>query len=269
MNAKMLVTTFLLAALFFSRSALAFQESEVEKIVWKNTAIQIVIPVGHERVIKFPEMVEVNLTKRLVNRSSIEVLGDGVVFWRANSPFEAERVAVTTASGYTYLLDIMAIEKGGPTHPVTIIDTRYPNPIADGNQAIIGAPEQGYHYVDIMRLAAQDTLKQVPRRLVGNLPGVTSVPVSGESIQLYLSGELLAFPLKQYKAPPPHSFYVTSVKLVNKMSYEVEFDPTLIIGDFIGSSPLFPGVAPAGTPSDTMVVLLVSNRSFQEAVNGQ
>jgi hypothetical protein len=244
----------------------------IERLVWNKTPLSIAIQVGTERRIEFPEFVEIHLPLSLQQRSKITLLGDGVLYWRATHAFPSTRIEAVTASGYHYLLDVLTTEAPTAAHPIKILDQRYQT--ADYSHTDItplaGVPFNGYSEIALQRLLAHKVLRAVPRRLAIQLPGVMTIPLAQSPIPLYTSRELIAEPLLQVKAPHPRPFYVTAVQLRNRMSYAVTFDALRIAGHFTAASPLRENtvLAAKGHANDSLIVLLVSDRSFNESFQG-
>ncbi len=245
--------------------------NQPERIVWDRTPIAIDIQVNTERRIEFPEYVEIKLPKAISTRSTIKLLGDGVMYWRVNQPFQRTQVEVVAASGYQYLLNIEGTEYASPTHPLIVLDKRYKQAEFDRMEIepLVGVPMGGYDEIAVQRMLAHKILRSVPKRVALNLPGVVSVPLEQKPLKLYQSGELQATPITQLKAPYPHALYVTALRLTNKMSYSVNFDPLAILGDFKAVTALreTPVIHAKGEEGDSLVILLVSERSFMESLS--
>ncbi len=269
MRSKILLTKFIVLTISSLLSISAYSSIDnIERIPWNYEPIRISIPVGQERRIEFPESVNVILKKRLMDKSTVKVLGEGIVYWRSNAPFSSTRIDVTTNSGYTYILEVEGIDTKGATHAIRIIDDRYPSEEISKSKigGVIGVPRGGYDYAQVQRMIAHKVLSQVPKRVGIELPGVVPVPISSDKVLMYKTGEFTALPMTQWKAPEPNSFYVTAIKLVNKTSDYVKFDPYYILGNFEVVTPLHTEAYPKGHDRDTMVILMVSKSTFMEAL---
>ena len=260
------INQFAITLLVIAFGASHGKAADLERIVWEYEPIEINVPVGKERRIEFPESVEVSLPQNVANRSDIKVLGEGVIYWRANKQFDKAQIEAITLSGYSYLLRVSSSSTTGSDHPLRIIDKRYPDKERPQPLQALDGKVKSYDYVAVQRMVAHEVLSRVPRRLASKLPGVQKIPIENTAQYLYRTGELLTTPVGQWKSPGVNAFYVTAVKMTNKMSYRVEFDPYMILGDFIASTPLHTSVDAQGTQNDTMIVLLLSKRSFMESI---
>jgi hypothetical protein len=97
------------------------QENEVpDRVVWDRTPIRVLLPVGSERLVHFPEhAVRVGVPDDLPLRT---LSVDGTVYWQAQAPFAPVRVIVQgleEGSGY-YLLDLEA-QESAPAVPLAIL----------------------------------------------------------------------------------------------------------------------------------------------------
>jgi hypothetical protein len=93
----------------------------IEHLRWSGTPIPLALPVGQDRVVRFPADVRVGPPGKL-----LEVLqttaADGAVYFRALAPFEPTLVLVQEAEapGRTFAFQLRA-EQGASTAPIEIV----------------------------------------------------------------------------------------------------------------------------------------------------
>ena len=97
------------------------ESSPVEHLRWSGTPIPLALPVGKDRVLRFPNEVRVGPPGMLTERLQV-TSADGAVYLRALEPFEPTLVLVqeTEAPGRTFALQLRA-EAGASTTPVEIL----------------------------------------------------------------------------------------------------------------------------------------------------
>lgn len=239
----------------------------VEHVVWDKTPIKVTLPVGRERRIDFPVPgAKLEIPENILHKSKpIQLREDGSVYWTAIEGFAPERVQFITATGYSYFLDVEAVEdKKAIDRPLVIVDTRVKqnDDRATDAESIEAARQLDYDYVDLVRLASQSIYG--PERLVKKLPGVSRIHVDTCPVRLYRGSQLVIEPMAQWKAGTLPARYVTAVRVTSNALEDVIFDPRRIRGDFLAASPQHPRVRAAGEGGDTTTWYLVSARPFNE-----
>ncbi len=75
----------------------------MEHIAWRGTPIPLALPVGVDRVVRFPQEVRIGPPGKLLEALQTTA-ADGAVYWRALAPFESTLVLVqeTAPPGRTY-----------------------------------------------------------------------------------------------------------------------------------------------------------------------
>ncbi len=232
----------------------------IEHRVWDKTPIHIALPVGKERRIDFPLHVTLQVPASIkIASERIQISENGSVYWIASKAFKKQRVNAITDTGYSYLLDIEAREKGHQ-HPIAIVDDRIPaKDTVDSNG---GVPGYDYDYVDLARFASQSIY--APERLVEPLAGVRRIPVDSTAIPLFKSGDLITEPMAQWVAPGTPTLYVTAVRVTSNSLYTEVLDPRYLRGDFLAASAQHAIVYPAGHDGDTTTWYLISGQPFDE-----
>ncbi len=237
-----------------------------QRITWDGNAISVILPVGVERKVVFPQAIaELKLDPGIAPaKLSTTPLSD-VVLWKALEPFETTRVLVNDSTGMAYALDLSAVETTIPAIPLVIEFPQARQPRHRGPSRphipVHTVDPHRYSYRALTQFAAQQLY--APERLIQSVPGVVLSDVVREPVRLLRYGEFTATPVASWQAP---GLYVTAVKLVNNLNRAVTFDPRKLIGRWLTATPQFTQVAPKGQGADTTAVYLLSKQPFAEAL---
>lgn len=254
-----------LLGMFMLLSLPLFAATPAEHIVWDKTPVVLTLTVGEERMVDFPATVRVGVPVTLSGRLRSQS-ADGRVYWQASAPFKLTRVQVREVqSGRTYLFDIKAVEKGGPT---TALKIHVPKPSGDDDE-IIGKDDSASpqpDYITLTRYAAQQLY--APQRLLQDidvrLPNTHRTPLGQRApIPLYRGGQVEALPLVAWRGG---GLFVTAVKLTNTTQEDVYLDPRDLRGQWLTITFHHPYVLAAGDERDTTCVYLISKRPFMESL---
>ncbi|RUM93760.1 MAG: hypothetical protein DSZ28_06700 [Thiothrix sp.] len=256
------LTALLVLFLSLLSSSIFADDTSVRHVVWDKSPIQIVLPVGVEKRIEFPEpVVDILIPPNIADPiSRTQLTPDGRLYWLATKPWEVERIRVETVSGYFYLLDVQASDKAGEPNPLIIEHDKESDKQNDPEKT---AEPEGYDYVDLSRYAAQHM--HGPARLIKPLPGVRRVPVEHRVIPLYRGNELEVMPVAQWHSPNP-PLYITALKLVNLTAHSVEITPLNLRGQWLWSAPHHPSVMPRGSLGDESFYYVVSDQPYNQAI---
>jgi len=244
----------------------------VEHAVWDKSPIKVTLPVGRERRIDFPVPGnKFEVPENLLHKSKpIQMREDGSVYWTALEEFEPTRVQFLTPTGYSYFLDIEAVDDSKLKHkildrPLVIVDTRVKqnDDRSKDNDELASAKRLDYDYVDLVRLASQSIYG--PERLIKKLPGVSRIGVDPCPVQLYRGSQVVTEPIAQWKANTVPSQYVTAIRVTSNALEDVVFDPRRIRGEFIAAAAQHPLVKAVMNNGDTTTWYLVSRQPFQDA----
>jgi integrating conjugative element protein (TIGR03749 family) len=248
-------------------------DASIEHLSWSGTPIPLALPVGQDRVVRFPADVRIGPPGKL-----LEVLqttaADGAVYFRALAPFEPTLVLVqeTEAPGRTSAFQLRA-EPGASSGPVEIVvpqeETAERSMASEVSLDVEAAPPpKSYGYVALTRFAAQQLY--APERLLRELEGVYRVPVPERgTVPLIRTAGTLA----EIEATPLASWadetglYVTAVRLRNRTYKPVILDPrTVLRGEWLAATFQHARLLPAGHEADTTAVYLISARPFSDAL---
>lgn len=254
------------AAVLFSTiilSGLNFCAHAVELLRWERLPLTIPLAVGHERVIFIDRNVRIGLPLSVGERLRVQSAG-GALYLRASAPIEPTRLQLQDAdTGELILIDVSAKTGEEPLEPVRIIegerlvardghaDAREPAGTATDPQLPRATPVP----VVLTRYAAQSLY--APLRTVEAVRGIMRVNLRRE---LALDTLLPSLPVraKALAAWRLEDQSVTAVRLTNTSSRFLDLDPRDLLGDFVAATFQHTELGPAGDPSDTTVVYVVT-----------
>jgi integrating conjugative element protein (TIGR03749 family) len=249
------------------------ESSPIEHLRWSGTPIPLALPVGKDRVLRFPNDVRVGPPGKLTERLQV-TSADGAVYLRALEPFEPTLALVqeTEAPGRTFALQLRA-EAGASTTPIEILPPQEPTGEASAQadvwfDAEAAPPPRRHGYVALTCFAAQQLY--APDRLLRALDGVYRVliPDRGPVPLIRTAGtlaEVEATPLASWADET--GLYVTAVRLRNRTHGAVVLDPrTALRGEWLAATFHHARLFPAGHEADTTAVYLVSARPFEDAL---
>ncbi len=254
-------------------TAVAGTPAPIEHLRWSGTPMPLALPIGIDRVVRFPSDVRVGPPGKLSERLQV-TSADGAVYFRALAAFEPTLVLVqeTEAPGRTFSFELRA-EDGASAVPVEILAPREDPqdtgaPVEASAEVEIGSAPGHYGYVALTRFAAQQLY--APDRLLRPLEGMYRVPVPDRgTVALIRTGAVLG----DVKATPLASWadetglYVTAVKLRNRTRRAVVLDPrTALRGEWLAATFQHARLFPAGHEADTTAVYLISAQSFADAL---
>lgn len=238
---------------------LAYAESAVpQRIQWQKTPLAIALSVGEERMLHFRAPVSVGLPATLESQLRTQTV-NGTVYLMAKVPFGNSRVMVREIdSGQTYLLDLTANTVTGHTQPVIIYleetaNARYQSPETDHRAQ--------HDPVSLTRFAAQQLY--APMRLLSAVPGIVRVPVQQDQVALVPGNAIDAKPLAAWRGG---DFYVTAVRLRNRLNIAQILDPRTLRGNWLTAAFQHSRLLPAGDEADTTAVYLVSAQAFSASL---
>lgn len=240
----------------------ASSPAAAERIVWRKVPMQILLVVGEERLVHFPDSVRLALPRSLATTLRIQSI-HGTLYLRARKPFATTRaLAYTQPQGPIYVLDLQAVAPGKV--PRALPDVQV---VADLQAAHpeVGSEGDGHAspwgYVALTRFAAQSLY--APERLIPDQHGVVAVPVDPEPVDLVRAGPpVQAIPIAAWRAGP---YYVTAVQLVNLAPRAIVLDPRVLQGAWRAATFQHNRLMPQGHEADTTTVYLVSEQPFEAA----
>lgn len=251
---------------------LNFQTIEHEHVIWQQKPIDIILPVGKERMIGFPGTVDFGYDKTVLSDDKLSVQNNnGTLYLVAKTEFSAQRVQVRCRdSGQIILLNLSA-QKNMSNIPLDIVisdENKADDNVTNSSDAeSIDNTSEIKHInitaVTLTRFAAQQLY--APKRLLVQPSSIYRVPMhTAKTVPLVLDGSVIAMPLASWRGG---DLFVTAILLRNQLKQELTLDPRNLCGNWKTAS-FFPSsvLTTAGTESDSTTVFLVSNRPFAESM---
>lgn len=234
----------------------------VEILRWERVPLSVRLLVGQERVILIDRNVRVGMPAQATDSLRVQS-ADGALYLKAEAPMAATRLQLQDAdTGALILIDIVAEPAApdeAPLETIRIIDGAITGRVDADSQGGTDdsrvAPADTPIPVVLTRYAAQNLY--APLRTVEPVAGVAavplrprltvdtllpSVPVRGQALGAWRLGE----------------YWVTAIKLVHTAPGWLELDPCLLQGDFSAATFQHDALGPAGDPTDTTVLYLVT-----------
>jgi len=236
------------------------QAEEPERIKWERTPIAITLPIDKERMIIFPSDVRVNVPS-LIRHQLRTISNEGVVYWKADAPFERQRVKVQIIdTGKIIMIDLAASEKRTKVTSVEILVSSKKK-LARGESKTENQPS--LDYVQLMRFAAQSLY--APERLITTPQGVIRTQLETDNdVDTLIRGQLItASPIVSWQS---NGIYVTAVKLQNLTSNKIILDPRDIRGRWEAATFQHVTLGGKGTSRDTTSLYLISKRPYEESM---
>lgn len=239
----------------------------LEILRWERLPLAVPLIVEQERVIFIDRNVRVGVPASIGDRLRVQSTG-GTLYLRANAPIEPTRLQLQDAdSGALILLDIAATPaeaKQAPLEPIRIVASDLPTGTYGGQTsededetaADTDKPRRETPVpVVLTRYAAQSLY--APLRTVEPVQGITRVSVRRN---LPVSSLLSTLPLRTQvlAAWRLDEFWVTAIRLTHTGQGVLPLDPRALQGDFLAATFQHPDLGPAGDPSDTTVLYLVT-----------
>ena len=230
------------------------------EVVWRNVPISIVLTVGEERVLAFPDHVQVGVPPALTPDLFQTQSTGGTVLWLARVPFDTQRLQVRLLnSGHVMLFDVTAVE-GASAASSEPVQVTFPETAFDSTDR--GPAAGSVTPIELTRFAAQQLY--APERLVRDVPGIRRVPMGvPPSVSLYRAAELIANPLGSWQGG---GLYVTAIRLQNLGTTRVVLDPRLLKGHFVSATFQHNTLGPVESRSDTTCAYLVTDRPFMASI---
>nr|WP_297354169.1 TIGR03749 family integrating conjugative element protein [uncultured Caldimonas sp.] len=230
-----------------------------EVLHWQRLPLRVALIVGQERVILVDRNVRIGLPSALTEGLRAQSAG-GAVYLLADAPLPPSRVELQDVdTGSVILLDVSAeAAKQGQAalQPLRIVSSSSGTaaPVDGGKSAPPASPATPLPVV-LTRYAAQSLY--APLRTIDPVPGIVPVSLAGA---LPLETLLPTLPVRAegMAAWRLADLWVSAVRLTNNSAQPVALDPRALQGDFVAATFQHPDLGPAGAPSDTTVVYLVT-----------
>jgi integrating conjugative element protein (TIGR03749 family) len=232
----------------------------VELLRWQRLPLAVPLVVGEERIVFLDRNVRVGMPADLAERLRVQSAG-GAIYLRANEVIPPTRLQLQDVeSGALILLDVAAEamrEGQAPLEPVRIVvdeaSGQARSPDKPSNRST--SPRDTPIPVALIRYAAQNLY--APLRTVEPVAGISRVALR-RNLGLETLLPTLPVHTRALAAWRLADQWVTAVLLANVSASWITLDPRALQGDFIAASFQHPALGPAGEPTDTTVVYLVT-----------
>lgn len=263
----------LIMTLFLQNQALADTEFGIqnlshasEHVIWDRTPINVILPIGQERMVTFPGAVTIHNTNPELSTDKLSLLNNnGTLYLTAKKTFAAIRVPVTlTSSGEVILLDISATTDGVNTPLNVLIAADSTINATDSQIPFQDQSITSIHYISLMRYAI--THLYAPERLVKESNHIIRTPMyTQKNVALMTGLPLSAMPLISWQGG---NLYVTAVLLKNMSQQSITIAPNQMLGQWLAAS-FYPNktLTPSGTLHDRTTLFLISTTNFNTALH--
>lgn len=232
--------------------------ANTEHVVWDKTPIHLNLSLNQERLVRFPQAIQV-VESEAGDKISVLKVQDAL-YLKANEAFSNKRLLIQLMpQGEVMILSLTADDKINAVDPVEVLlekvnDSQPTNQDTKNNLDL--------NAITLTRFAIQSLY--APDRLLVMPEGVSRTPMqTRRDIHLVYGASISAHPLASWHGG---DFYVTAVELKNQLKQEVILDPRHIIGNW-QTAAFYPTNTLAGRGNeDTSTVFLVSDRHFNEAM---
>jgi integrating conjugative element protein (TIGR03749 family) len=270
-----------------------FANTGEEHVIWDATPITVTLPVGKERIIKFPEPIAFGYAPKMLPMNVLQVQNNaGVLYLKAQSAFTAQRVAVKCInSGKIILLDLSAQASTDDTPLVVIMaentktnalnaenkngnknntfDLERNLEVENNNNPISAdnlfnqnlSPDNTVNAITLTRFAAQQLY--APKRLLTEPNNIFRTPMhTHKTVPLLLDGSAMAMPLASWRSG---DLTVTAVLLRNQLNQSLPLDARNLCGTWQTAS-FFPQqtLAPHNQANDSTTVFLIAQGNFAD-----
>lgn len=231
-----------------------------EHIIWRKQPLNIVLPVNHERLVSFPEPVElINTNPDLTGDKLSVMINAGTIYLTAHQTFSPMRVSVRLKkSGQLVLLDLSAATQADDT-AVDVV-------IADTSQTTqSNSSKTAFQTTDIDLLRFAITTLYAPERLVTEPEGITRTAMyTQKNVALFYDETTLDYPLASWR--DSHHF-VTVVIIQNSQKTARTLDPRHLHGNWLAAT-FYPTnhLKPQGQVGDSTTLFLISALPFNQAL---
>ena len=234
----------------------------VSSLVYTGDPLPVLLPIGKERRIEIRGAQEIHIGLSGALKEHLHAESAGPHVWlTARDAFPPQRVYLRTGAGLLVLK--VRTDPQAPTEPLDIAvdlkDSRSPSLVLDRPPS----------YVALMRYAVQtlyapdhreDLVSRIRQILIDDKPVVlfrcraTYPSACGDAVESTLHAAWEALP-----------YYVTAVKVRNRLPKSLMLDPRDIRGRFAASTIVHPRLESSGSARDTTTVVLISHVPFEHA----
>jgi integrating conjugative element protein (TIGR03749 family) len=229
-------------------------------LTWQRVPLNIVLPVGKERLMSFPDAFKFGLSADLEHVVRVQN-NYKTLYLLAKKPFLAHRVQVNLNNGLIMLINLSAQIKA-PSGSVDVV-------LPDSFKHSSGNPKKLSRKVLNEAILARFAIHQLyaPNSLLGNDDLFHRYPMeSHHMIPLFMNKAALAMPLASWET---QGDFITAVQVKNLEKHFLTIQPNMLCGQwqavaFYPRQVLFPYKELHGY--DTTTLFLISTRNFSKAL---
>ena len=234
--------------------------ANTEHVLWDKTPIHLNLHLNQERLIRFPQAIQV-IESEAGDKIAVLKVQDAL-YLKAKEAFSNKRLLIQLMpQGEVIILSLTADEKIEATNPVEVLlekadVTQNTSPDAKNNLDL--------NAITLTRFAIQSLY--APDRLLIVPAGVSRTAMqTHRDIPLFFGASVSAHPLISWHGG---DFYITAVELKNQLNHEIILDPRRMLGNW-QTATFYPTNTLVGRGKNvTSTVFLVSDRPFNEALQG-
>lgn len=234
-------------------------------MTWERTPLNIVLPVGHEKIVSFPLPMKLGLNNNLLREDFLKVQNNHkTLYLLAKKSFSPQRIQVNLENGLVILINLYA-EENAPSETVDIVlpDVKngQPRNMSEMNEAAL-------NYADMARFAIHQLY--APEDLLKSDSRFQRYPMESRHIvSLFLNQSALAMPLASWQT---HGFFVTAIQVKNLGEHNLKIEPQTLCGRWAAAS-FYPRqqLAPKNSINrrdglDSTTLFLISKNPFSKAI---
>ncbi len=237
----------------------------IEHVIWDKAPINIILPVGKEKMVSFPGSVQFGYDTSLLSSNILRVQNNnGTLYLTAYKTFDPKRVVVKLIQDGSIILLNISAQKNADNTPMQVVLSEHPS---SNQQSKLS--QNHVNPITLLRFAENQLFAK--KRFVMINPNIYVTPMhTSKTVPLVLDGRILATPLRSWRSGP---YFITAVTLHNLSKDTVPLSQTRLCGEWKMAA-FFPlmALSPEGGFRDTSTAFLVSTEPFSSAIgvcNGQ
>lgn len=241
--------------------------SATEVLVWDKKPLSIRLEVGKERIIEFPDNIELEMPKKAFNRLKIDAAA-GVAYMTARAPFPSVRVrAKLVSTNETIFVDLFAVrpESGEdvPLEQVKIVTAKQHEKKQEAKDELFERSSE-VSIKELIQYAAHDFF--APDRLKKTKMPIVSGRLARQlDLSLMFTGRSAGLlelkPIKQYQT---RKYTLTAIQATNRTGKPQKIVYRDIYPGYEAVSSQHIDVGPRGSRSQSTVIYLVTEKPLTE-----
>lgn len=238
----------------------ATSDNSDEHVIWRKQPLNVVLPVNREKLVSFPEPVElINTNPELTGDKLSVMINAGTIYLTAHQTFSPMRVSVRLKnSGQLVLLDLSAAIQADDTAVDVVITDKSKTTQSNPSEAAFQTTD-----IDLLRFAI--TTFYAPARLVMQPDGITRTAMyTQKNVTLFYDETTLDYPLASWR---DSNHFVTAVTIQNIQKTARTLDPRHLHGNWLAVT-FYPTnhLKSQGQVGDSTTLFLISALPFNLAL---